>query len=645
MKKKITTLKIFILLFFFISISNFSQNLLPREFLQQQTQPVFRLKHTLPFLQCNGFGSVDYTGQNEPVRGYLNMLEMANWGYAFDLDSNLFNPDEFDANKLIVDDPQSEVRKMIDLAKNDPDKYKLSTVISRYGQTEKIPFSPTECPECYLRDANNQVIISNNHPFMSPLISDEKLDLCSQKLVRMYQYIQNIAPISYATDYGEIGPFIPLFAKQNWFLDPNVGIDYGNVWTNDHDFNIYYSQKWSRFLKGLWQRFPSVLAQDGFVTAYTNDGGESRGRWWGWEEYNSLFEFTKETTKYANGQSYYNLQNQGYNTVPGGDYRPDMLSTFLYRRSTEIILGQPYGVEWTNGACASAETEYDRWTGFLKCIYVGGNLSSLAGFFGDDWGGNTTLQQLYPPRFDPINPPFYIKQVMALSRVHAIFSWIEPFTRNSDLLIGNVNAQWWGNQNLLAEFSNTAQDKGLRVMARKLKNDDKWLVIAWAMTGEDRLVEVTIPELGLIKLYARKAGTIYHVDKTSGNTTFNILDNDSMGIITDVNAMKNNLCYLYDEGCHAGESEITLEVKNLKLSILPNPNNGIFYLNFNDAEKGNYQLEIIDILGRKVLEEKLDNLTSSYSRKFDLSSEKKGIYIVTLKNDIIKEISTKLIIN
>jgi Secretion system C-terminal sorting domain len=567
-------MKLKITFFLFISMCFVANaQLLPREYLQRQTKPVFRPNHTLPPLQCNGYGSgTTYGNPGEPVRSFNNQLEMVNnWGYAFDFDGNLLNPDAFESNKAIIDNPTSDARKMIDLARSDPSKYKLSGVIAQYKQNGKVPLSPTECPDCYAKDAQGNIIKdASNIPVVNPLMSDESLARCGQKLAKMYDYIKTIAPFTNAVDYGEVGVFLPLFARQHWLKDPRVVAESGfaqgagasNAW------NIYYSQKWTRIQKGFWQYLPSKLTPEGYVNVYVNDGGESRGRFGDWVDYNTSFEHTKDLSKYANGQSYYSLLNNRFNIGLLGDNRPDMLSTFLYRRRWELSNGQPFGVEWTNGACSTAETEYDRWTGFLKCIYVGGNLSSIAGFFGDDWNlpfldangiptrtaTNTpnpnykSLPQLYPTTFAENNPPFFIKQIMALSRVHAMFTWIEPFTRNSDLLVGNVSAAW-GGSGLLAEFSNTANDKGARVMARKLRNENKWLVTAWAMTGEDREVEVTIPNLGTIKVNARKTGTIYHIDNTSGTPNFTILDSDGMGIVTDEVMMKNTLCYLYNGGC------------------------------------------------------------------------------------------------
>ena len=49
----------------------------------------------------------------------------------------------------------------------------------------------------------------------------------------------------------------------------------------------------------------------------------------------------------------------------------------------------------------------------------------------------------------------------------------------------------------------------MRVLARKLKAHNKWLITAWAADGVDRPIKVTIPVLGEVTLLARSAGSVY----------------------------------------------------------------------------------------------------------------------------------------
>ena len=66
--------------------------------------------------------------------------------------------------------------------------------------------------------------------------------------------------------------------------------------------------------------------------------------------------------------------------------------------------------------------------------------------------------------------------------------------------------------------------------------------------------------------------------------------------------------------------------------ISPNPNNGVFdvYLNVQDA--GEYELNLYNALGQKILSEKTGNLNGSYHKTFDLSKYGSGVYMISLSN-------------
>ena len=65
------------------------------------------------------------------------------------------------------------------------------------------------------------------------------------------------------------------------------------------------------------------------------------------------------------------------------------------------------------------------------------------------------------------------------------------------------------------EFTNTVADPAARVLARKLRSSDQWLITAWASAGTDRTVTVTIPTLGSVSVLARACGSVYQATTTS----------------------------------------------------------------------------------------------------------------------------------
>lgn len=74
---------------------------------------------------------------------------------------------------------------------------------------------------------------------------------------------------------------------------------------------------------------------------------------------------------------------------------------------------------------------------------------------------------------------------------------------------------------------------------------------------------------------------------------------------------------------------------NPNISIFPNPSNGDFIVNTNS----NYTLEIMDITGKIVFEEKLTQAQT----KVNLSSQEAGLYFVRFTNDF-ESINLKIII-
>ena len=62
------------------------------------------------------------------------------------------------------------------------------------------------------------------------------------------------------------------------------------------------------------------------------------------------------------------------------------------------------------------------------------------------------------------------------------------------------------------------------------------------------------------------------------------------------------------------------------ISIYPNPNNGLFYINFNQLDYSNVRVEIINNLGQTIYQIKTVELTN----EVNLKSYSKGIYYVKI---------------
>ena len=64
------------------------------------------------------------------------------------------------------------------------------------------------------------------------------------------------------------------------------------------------------------------------------------------------------------------------------------------------------------------------------------------------------------------------------------------------------------------------------------------------------------------------------------------------------------------------------------ISIFPNPNSGIFYVDFKGDLADNIQLEIFDLMGRRIISKKMDVKSNFSTSLIDLSNSPNGHYIV-----------------
>lgn len=81
-----------------------------------------------------------------------------------------------------------------------------------------------------------------------------------------------------------------------------------------------------------------------------------------------------------------------------------------------------------------------------------------------------------------------------------------------------------------------------------------------------------------------------------------------------------------------------------EMMFYPNPNNGKFNLAFYLADKGDTEIHVMNIEGKKVYSEKLVGFSGKYDREIDISQNPKGIYFVKIaqgKHTQVKKIVLK----
>lgn len=150
---------------------------------------------------------------------------------------------------------------------------------------------------------------------------------------------------------------------------------------------------------------------------------------------------------------------------------------------------------------------------------------------------------------------------------------------------------------------------------------------------------------GLVDLYRNSAGATYPYSSPSVNIT-----NSNAGLPgyyyffynwTYTNIICNtsrNACTVTDTCTPIGINDLFV---NNHIDIYPNPNNGIFTASFNIENSDNLNVKIMNELGQVVYEEKLENFSGIYSKKMDISSFRKGVYMLSVsnsKNETVKKV-------
>jgi hypothetical protein len=65
----------------------------------------------------------------------------------------------------------------------------------------------------------------------------------------------------------------------------------------------------------------------------------------------------------------------------------------------------------------------------------------------------------------------------------------------------------------------------------------------------------------------------------------------------------------------------------IEFSVFPNPTNGVFYLKIEDASQISYQVKVMDLIGKPIIQREI---TSTEDVRFDLSTSPKGIYFIQI---------------
>lgn len=520
----------------------------PAQYLTGLPKPHFRPGHRLPHLTRWGWNLS--TNAN---------IELANnWGYCLE-----FGSYATPQNVTNINNPGSFQYTMAQLARNNPDKYKLSVLIDR-NFPDPIPdgFYSTNNAGWFIDSYGNRlhpqgeefsgvtntvagtrwynwVFDGMNLPtqigwlVVSPEGPEDYWNAATQYWIDSLKVIQSNAPISILLNGGEYGLDVSGWGKNAWSQDPRVQSQ--AVMTNQWSKTNLTGMSWPRYasnkkahLLGLLTAAINNLLPDRELSIFYNTGNEQNrytgiANWfdssanWGWNS-----DVMVTNTDLPSFEDYY-TSFMRWTTVTN-PFVHDILSEHLNAVGYNIGLGHPLNYSWVCGGWSTDSSitntptlcEIPRYYGFLKCLYTSGMVGGVAGYFSFPTGG-------FDAPFDSANPPHWLLQMIALSRVHALFSRLDTYLYDGDLLKGDrVNVMVTDQPGY--EFSNTTGDATARVLARKLRENNQWLITAWAAAGPDRFVTVTIPGMEQVQVLARASGAVY-VGTSDGVT---LVDKDGL---------------------------------------------------------------------------------------------------------------------
>lgn len=452
------------------------------QWLQQQPKPIYKAGHTLPKL-----GQVHCVNPSVDIRAELSR----NFGFAVRLNR-----------------PQGE-KSLIDLCKSDPVNFVPAAMIGNLLNLESSTIIAWPAGT-FLRTVGGALV--NNKQIFSPEMPDAAMQfLIDDALKQIKSQIGDLPATSVINieNWTEHSLHIPDTYERIGALDPVVLAAKGSLgWTE------YISIRKAHYETMLRTAVKNVYPNS-FYTAYTYGGLEkptdSKFTW--------SYKYMKTATDLPANEHYYNYFNNGFVATGGAN----LFSQVTHARADELANGSKYTYDWFCAGYLRVIGDYqgtssqgmysdmERWMGFLKMNFAVGMLGGVtAGEFGCEinYGSNGEGGINYGS-FNVNNPPKWLEQMPILSHAQALFSWLEPIVRTSELLAG-PNKHALNNSFNAYEFPTGFANT--RVVARKVNGKNEWLICAWAADGILRDVTVDIPTLGKYTINARPEGTVRIVE-------------------------------------------------------------------------------------------------------------------------------------
>lgn len=498
-----------------------------------QTQPAPKAKPGHKLLPL----SLYIYGYEQEYALALDLTER--WGYALNAGYGR------DQNNAIADsklaNPVTAKGKLLKLAKTDPVKYPLASVVA-----QKYP-EPSVVPEGYLRDAAGNVI-GDWSPEATPAAMTAAVNF---KMANIRQLKAEGYQISTIYDGGETGLSVP--GSGNYNADPRVAtargsediVDYISRRKGEHQRLFYQAVKADAPERAVYIHYPNV------ANPYANVPDARLSNW----NYDQMFNIGDKPSGSVYFRDFFTPYSGMGNPAIRDRAYYDQLTHFSGAVSEQISgYGQALTYNFVSAGWFHTDAQGNllpvnqdqffisikSYKGFLKCMYALGSLGQTGGYFSKDCAiGESTY-----PAYNPNAVPHWLEQQTALGEVHARMSWFDEFIVNGDLLPGvgahpvksYVPSMELPTYNKIGSFY--TKDSRTRAFVRKLKNSNQWLVVLWSfeqpngeavIDGDSVSVYVRdIPGVETLQFLSRPQGSIYTIDKTGSNTIVTHQDVDSI---------------------------------------------------------------------------------------------------------------------
>ncbi len=439
----------------------------------------------------------------------------------------------------------------------------LANILPGYGNSSAnwVATSPSSA---WLRDLSGNLLPSADRPRVSPVAPEAWVREAGRPHANCVGRITTAYPATLITSNGEYGVEVAGFSWCNLLIDPSVlsaaGFPVVPGGNDPRDPSCFQNPAYAngerdyqilRLLSRSRMRHERIIREEvdaqarwsGAVPQYSLYGdsfGAERNRWNGWSSWMFYFEdglaaggiSTMSSPEFYFG--YTNLGWSGRNSL--GDPQ-DIMTTMLNNAGGSIRAGRPLTYGWVSAGWGGGGpvADRERWMGFTKMLFVAGMVGAANGYF--DYT-ESYVDQVVRGGPTGTTPPLWLWQYMDLGQAHGLFSYLEAFLRDGDLVRGSGNhpyryggedsptVPWYG---LTVAGNTNANGPTAYALARKRRGADRWLVATFANVGSSRDIQVQLPGVGSLTLLARPAGAVYLVEANgAGQPLTRLIDTDPM---------------------------------------------------------------------------------------------------------------------